>query len=139
MNKRSRERKGVAKPERGSDLKPWLAVFNMLRAYVRLDYLQIDVAKHEAYITQPAIHALSEGDSPKVQIENGGVVVTAGRIREYAAWLSGEGNGYRQANFAVHVVKHEEPHDLMYTFVFSRKLRFLKWKDEVDVIIYPEK
>lgn len=139
MNKRSRECKGVAKPERGSDLKPWLAVFNMLRAYVKLDYLQIDVAKHEAYITQPAIHALSEGNDPRAQIENGGVIVTAGRIRKYAAWLSGEGNEYLQANFAVHVVKPEEPHDLTYSFVFSRRLRFFKWKDKVDAIIYPER
>lgn len=133
MDKRTKRRNG------SDDLKPWLAIFDMLGACVRLGYLQMDIAKHEAYITQPAIHALCKGDDPKRQVEDSSVVVTAERVRNYAAWLSGEGVTYLQANFAVHVVKPDEPHDLMYTFVFTRKLRFLKWKDKVDVITYPEK
>lgn len=133
MDKRTKRRNG------SDDLKPWLAIFDMLGACVRLGYLQMDIAKHEAYITQPAIHALCKGDDPKRQVEDSSVVVTAERVRNYAAWLSGEGVTYLQANFAVHVVKPDEPHDLMYTFVFTRKLRFFKWKDKVDVITYPEK
>lgn len=136
MSKRNKKSKVVNKH---NDLKPWLAVFDMIGAYVKLGYLQVSVAKHEAYIAQYAIHALSEGDDAKKQIEDGSVIATAGRIRNYVAWLSGEGMAYLQTNFAVHVVKSDEPHDLVCTFVFMRKLRFFKWKDKVDVITYPEK
>lgn len=139
MNKRNKMRKNAAKPKKRVDLGPWLSIFKMLRSCVRLDYLQMDAAKHEAYITQPAIHALSGGSDPEEQVKDGGIVATAGRIRDYAAWLSGEGKVYLQANFAVHVVKPDEPHDLIYTFVFTRRLRFFKWRDKVDVITYPVK
>lgn len=136
MDKRTKRRNGSAKH---NDLKPWLAIFDMLSACVRLGYLQMNIGKHEAYITQPAIHAICKGDDPKRQVKDGDVIVAAERVRNYAAWLSGEGMAYLQANFAVHVVKPDEPHDLMYTFVFARKLRFFKWKDKVDVITYPKK
>lgn len=131
-------RKGNVKQNK-NDLKPWLALLKMLRAYVTLGYLQMDIVKHEVYVTQPAIHALSKGSDPMEQIKNGSVITTAIRIRSYAAWLSGEGKAYQQANFAVHVVKPDEPHDLIYTLVFTQKLRFFKRRDTVNIIIYPKK
>lgn len=139
MSKRSKKLKGIAKSKKHTDLKPWLALFKMFRTYVTLGYLQIDVSKHEAYVTQPAIHALIEGDDAKEQIENGSVIATAGHVRDYAAWLSGEGKAYLRTNFAVHAVKPEEPHDLVCSFVFTRKLRCFKWKDKIEVITYPKR
>ena len=63
-------RKGNVKQNK-NDLKPWLALLKMLRAYVTLGYLQMDIVKHEVYVTQPALHALSKGCDPKEQIKNG--------------------------------------------------------------------
>lgn len=120
-------------------MQPWVDYFEMLRANVESGFLQMSVAKHEAFVTQPAIHAMSEGDDPAKQIEDGSVLQTAHRIFTYAAWLSGEGDGYRHKPFAVHVVKADEPHDMIYTILFTRVLRFFKWKEKVEIISYPSK
>lgn len=136
---KGKQKSKFSKPNKDTNLMPWLDYFDMLGTHVKLGYLQLDIPKHEAYVTQPAIHAMSEGSDPKKQNEDGSVIVTAGRIRYYAAWLSKLGKAYLQANFAVHVVKPDEPHDLIYTFVFTRKSRFFKWRDKVNVITYPEK
>ena len=82
---------------------------------------------------------MSEGDDPAKQIEDGSVLQTAHRIFTYAAWLSGEGDGYRHKPFAVHVVKPDELHDMIYTILFTRVLRFFKWKEKVEIINYPSK
>ncbi len=139
MVKKNKIRNSFVKSKSHADLKPWLGFFKMFCAYAKLGYLQMNVAKHEAYVTQPAIHALSEGCDPKKQIEEGSVIAIAGRVRNYAAWLSGEGKSYLQTSFAVHIVKPDEPHDLMCTIVFARALRLFMWKDKVDVITYPKK
>ena len=121
------------------DLQPWVDYFEMLRVYVESGFLQMSVAKHEAFVTQSSIHAMSEGDDPAKQIEDGSIINTAHHIFTYAAWLSGEGNGYRYKPFAVHVVKPDEPHDMMYTILFTRVVRFWKWKEEVEIINYPSR
>lgn len=121
------------------DLQPWVDYFEMLRVNVESGFLQMSVAKHEAFVTQPGIHAMSKGDDPAKQIEDGSVLQTAHRIFTYAAWLSGEGNGYRNKPFAVHVVKDSEPHDMIYTILFTRVLKFMRWKEQVEVINYPSK
>ena len=121
------------------DLQPWVDYFEMLSANVESGFLQVEVVKHEAFVTQPAIHAMSEGDDPAKQIEDGSILQTAHRIFTYAAWLSGDGNGYRHKPFAVHVVKGSEPHDMIYTILFTRVLRFLRWEEKVEVINYPSK
>ena len=77
-----------------SDLQSFLDYFSMLSEYLDKGYLQIDVAKHEVYVTQPAIHALSPGNDPAEQLRNGAIARTALRLRAWAAWMSGEGNDY---------------------------------------------
>ena len=138
MSKKKRKHSTPEK-KKHKDLQPWLDYFDMLRANVESGFLQMSVAKHEAFVTQPAIHAMSEGDDPEKQIEDGSVLQTAHRIFTYAAWLSGEADGYRHKPFAVHVVKPDEPHDMIYTILFTRVLRFFKWKEKVEIISYPSK
>ena len=129
----SKEKSKHPAPEKKKhkDLQPWVDYFEMLRANVESGFLQMSVTKHEAFVTQPGIHAMSEGDDPAKQIEDGSVLQTAHRIFTYAAWLSGEGDGYRHKPFAVHVVKPDEPHDMIYTILFTRVLRFFKWKEKL--------
>ena len=134
-----KKRKHSTPEKKHKDLQPWLDYFDMLRANVESGFLQMSVAKHEAFVTQPCIHAMSEGDDPAKQIEDGSVLQTAHRIFTYAAWLSGEGDGYRHKPFAVHVVKPDELHDMIYTILFTRVLRFFKWKEKVEIINYPSK
>ena len=137
----SKKKKKHPTPEKKKhkDLQPWLDYFDMLRVNVVSGFLQMSVVKHEAFVTQPGIHAMSEGNDPAKQIEDGSILQTAHRIFTYAAWLSGEGNGYRHKPFAVHVVKPDEPHDMIYTILFTRVLRFMRWKEKVEVINYPSK
>ena len=122
-----------------SDLHPFLDYFSMLSEYVEKGYMQLDVKEHAVYITQPAIHAMSPGNDPAVQLRDGSIENTAFRIRAYAAWLSGEGNDYLDRNFAVHVVKDEEPYDLMYTILLSKSSRLFGAKTKVQLITYPKK
>ena len=137
----SKEKSKHPAPEKKKhkDLQPWVDYFEMLRANVESGFLQMSVVKHEAFVTQPGIHAMSEGDDPAKQIDDGSVLQTAHRIFTYAAWLSGEGNGYRHKPFAVHVVKPDELHDMIYTILFTRVLKFMRWKEQVEVINYPSK
>lgn len=138
MSKKKRKHSTPEK-KKHKDLQPWLDYFDMLRANVEPGFLQMSVVKHEAFVAQPGIHAMSEGDDPAKQIENGSLLQTAHRIFTYAAWLSGEGNGYRHKPFAVHVVKDTEPHDMIYTILFTSVFRFCRWKEKVKVINYPSK
>ena len=134
--KRKRPTKGRKKH---SDIGPFLDYFSMLSEYLDKGFLQIDVAKHEVFVTQPAIHAMSPGNDPAVQLRDGSIENTALRIRAYAAWRSGEGNDYLNSNFAVHVVKDEEPHDLIFTLLFSQPRGIFRTKPKVEVITYPKK
>ena len=138
MSKKKRKHSTPEK-KKHKDLQPWVDYFEMLRANVESGFLQMSVVKHEAFVTQPGIHAMSEGDDPEKQIEDGSVLQTAHRIFIYAAWLSGEGDGYRHKPFAVHVVKPDEPHDMIYTILFTRVLRFMRWKEKIEIINYPSK
>ena len=138
MSKKKRKHSTPEK-KKHKDLQPWVDYFEMLRANVESGFLQMSVVKHEAFVTQPGIHAMSEGDDPEKQIEDGSVLQTAHRIFTYAAWLSGEGDGYRHKPFAVHVVKPDEPHDMIYTILFTRVLRFMIWKEKIEIINYPSK
>ena len=138
MSKKKRKHSTPEK-KKHKDLQPWLDYFDMLRANVEPGFLQMSVVKHEAFVAQPGIHAMSEGDDPAKQIENGSLLQTAHRIFTYAAWLSGEGNGYRHKPFAVHVVKDTEPHDMIYTILFTSAFRVFRWKEKVEVTNYPSK
>lgn len=135
------------------DLQPWLDYFEMLHSYERQGFLEVKSDKHEIYVTQPALHAMSEGDDPRKQFMDGVIEKTLSRLRIYAAWqyahnqsLSTSGpeiyegpdepmplpipakmlQAYLKQNFAIHVVKDSEPYDLLYTFLLSRKRKW--WK-----------
>lgn len=117
---------------------PWLDYFDMLNTYERNGYLELNAEKHEAYMTQPALHAMTEGDDPKMQMGKD-IWKTARRIRTYAGWKSQEGTAYADLPFAVNVVKHELPHDLLYTLLMERRRKWwsLWFKVEcIEVIDY---
>lgn len=123
---------------RHKDLQPWLDYFELLRTYEQKGFLEMLPDKHEAYITQPALHAISDGDVEE-QLSSGTVLVTARRIRTYAAWKSQHGGDYLSHPFALHVVGEEFPHDLLYTLLLTR--RRVWWKfgfkaEHIEVIDY---
>ena len=124
-----------------NDLQPWLDYFGMLRTYEQKGFLEVMPDKHEAYITQPALHALSEGDDPQEQVAKA-IPETVLRIRAYAGWKSQEGEPYLKQNFALHVVEPEHPHDLIYTLLLTQTRRWIRlWRktDSIEVITYQTK
>jgi hypothetical protein len=119
------------------NLQPWLDYFKMLVTYESNGLLEMQPAKHEAYVTRPALHAMTEGDDPWRQLTS--LPKTVRRLRAYAGWKSCEGKDYLKAPFAVHVVKDEKPHDLLYTVVLTPRRAWWKlWMtaDRIDVIEY---
>lgn len=120
------------------DLQPWLDYFQMLEQYQERGLLQVIPDKHEAYVTHPAVHAMTEGDNPRQQLLSGAIARTARRIRTYAGWRLQQGEGYLSENFALHVVKAEEPHDPIYTIVIQPRRRKWPWqrKDVIEIITY---
>lgn len=115
-----------------------LEYFKLLQRYQAEGLLEVKTADHEAYVTQPAIHAMSEGSNVLEQLK-GAIQDTVRHIRTYAAWKSMEGEEYLSQSFAVHVVKDESPHDLLYTIILSRRRVWWKlWsmEDTFDVVDY---
>lgn len=120
------------------DLQPWLDYFKMLRTYERSGLLNLKPADGEAYVTQSAIHAMSEGDDPKQQLMKA-IPETVRRIRAYAGWLQTDGADYLLRPFAVHVVKDDFPHDLLYTILLTRRRvwwRLWRKSEHIEVISY---
>ncbi|MFW5563460.1 MAG: hypothetical protein ACOCNX_01035 [Prevotella sp.] len=128
----------MSRRKRNKNLQPWLDYFGMLYNYVVNGFLQMEVASHEAYVTLPAIYAMTPG-SNVAQILYGSIARTAQRLRTYAAWLSAEGDKYLNKQFAIHVVKDNYEHDLIYTMLLTRKRRLFKTYDKFEVINYPKK
>ena len=125
---------------RHRDLQPWLDYFKMLREYEQKGFLEVQTEKGEAYITQPALHAMSDGERPEKQLV--AIPQTAQRIRAYAAWKSQEGSDYLSKPFALHAVKDLHPHDLLYTILMIRRRKWWKlWRmtDCIEVIRYEDK
>ena len=124
---------------RHRDLQPWLDYFRMLQAYEAKGLLEVMPEKHEAYVIQTALLAMTpDGTGPMDQLVNA-VPVTMRRIRAYAGWLSREGEGYMDRNFALHVVGDDGRHDLKYTMLATRRRVWWKlWRkaDLLDVITY---
>ena len=121
------------------DLLPWLDYFDMLQAYEDKGYLEILLDKHEAYVTQPAIHAMSKGDDPQEQLRDGSITETVRRIRDYAVFRSTKGAAYMEQPFAIHVVQPEPPHGLLYTLLVTRHKSWRtlwRWRDNIETINY---
>lgn len=120
-------------------IKPWLDYFEMLISYENKGLIDILEDKHEGYITQPVLCAITPGENPKEQVERGDTLQTAVRIRAYAAWKTREGEDYIEEPFALHVVKTEKPHDPVCTILLTRRRPWWRpWRksDHVEVIVY---
>ena len=104
-------------------MQPWLDCFKMMKAYEQQGLLEVKAGLCEAFVTVSALHAMSEGDDPREQLRRA-VPDTVRRLRAYAGWKSGQGAAYLDEPFAVHVVKEEAPHDLLYTLVLERRRRW---------------
>ena len=127
--------------QKHKNLQPWIDYFKVLQTYEQKGFLKVMPDKREAYITQPALHALSDGDDLQEQIKET-IPETVLRIRGYAGWRSQEGEPYLKKNFALHVVEPEHPHDLIYTLLLTQSRRWLKlWRktDSIEVISYQKK
>lgn len=121
------------------NLQPWLDYFDMLHTYEQGGFLQMEAEKHEAYVTQPALFAMSKGDDPQQQLMDGSIIETVRSIHAYAAFRSTKGVEYMAHPFAIHVVKDGEPHDLFCTILIThhRSWRTLwGWRDHIEVIPY---
>lgn len=121
------------------DLQPLLDYFDLLQTYERKGYLELQLNKHEAYVTQPALHAMSEGDDSQEQLRDGSIIETVRRIQGYAAFRSTKGVAYMEPPFAIHVVQAEPPYDPLYTLLIThhKSWRTLwRWRDNIEVIDY---
>ena len=123
------------------NLQPWLDYFDMLQVYEETGFLEVQPDKRDAYVTQPALHALSVGDDPSSQSPKA-ILSTVRRICAYAGWKSQQGGGFLDDGFALHVVKDQSPYDLLYTILLTRRRKWWRlWckTDSVDVIEYARK
>ena len=121
------------------DLQPLLDYFDLLQTYERKGYLELLLNKHEAYVTQPALHAMSEGDDSQEQLRDGSIIETVRRIQGYAAFRSTEGKDYLKQPFAINVVQTEPPYDLLYTMLIThhKSWRTLwRWRESIETITY---
>ena len=123
---------------RRRDIQPWLDYFGMLQEYERKGYLEVLPEKGEAYVTQTALHAMSPGDDPLLQLGRA-IPDTLRRIRVYAVWKTRSGKDVLDRIFALHVVGDDEPHDLLYTLLLHRRRAWWKlWlhADRIEMISY---
>lgn len=124
---------------RHKDLRPWFEYFKMLQTYEQKGFLEMKPDAHEAYITHSALFAVTEGNNPRRQVRTI-VSDTVLNLRSYAAFLTHQsGMGYYNHPFAVHVVKEDIPHDLLYTLLITR--RRVWWKlwmkvNQIEMINY---
>lgn len=147
------------------DLQPWLDYFKLLHNYERNGYLEVMADKHEAFVTQAAIHAMTPGDNPAEQVRSGAIADTVRRLRTYVASLSACQRGsmdydsknvtdpeaplpkipmeemaeYITQPFALHVVKDDPTHDLLYTVLLTTEQNRLgRGKEHIEIISYKD-
>ena len=121
------------------NLQPWLDYFKVLQKYQESGYLEVRPKEHEAYITRAALYTLAGGDvNDNIKLLQD-IAKVVRHIRTYCGWRKQDGYEYLKEPFALHVVKEEHPHDLVYTLHLSR--RRVWWKlwmktDRIEVIDY---
>ena len=138
-------KKSIAK----TSLQPWLDYFTMLQAHEESGFLQMEPAKHEAYITLPCLCAMSTDVSVEQVTQEDlsrmqrqlvrRIPRTLRRLRAYGGFRSGEGRAYLTRNFAVHVIGDNPPHDPLYTLLLTRRRRWwCLWckREYIDIITY---
>lgn len=128
-----------------NNLQPWLDYFELLHTYEQTGFLQMEVEKHEAYVTQTSLHTLSGAKDTQPTTTDDSIhrmrayAAVIRRLRTYAAFLSTKGKGYLTWPFAAHLVKDEPPHDLLLTILLEKRRRWWSlWMkvDCFDVITY---
>lgn len=131
------------------DLQPWLDYFEMLHTYEEKGFLLMKPAEHEAYVTQPALYTLSaraarlpitpdNAELLQQQLASDMPDILR-RLRAYAGQLSMQGSGYLDQPFSLHMVLPDSPHDLLCTFLMTRRRRWLwlwRKKDCIQVFDY---
>ena len=127
--------------KKNPDLQPWIDYFGMLQTYEKNGFLEVLPDKNEAYVTLPALHAMTEGEDVREQFAKA-IPETVRRMRAYAAFKSRQGTEYISFPFALHVVREEYPHDLIYTLLLCR--RRVWWKlwhkaERMELIRYAKK
>ena len=142
--------------KKAKDLQPWLDYFAMLQEYERNGYLEVgrhdkatdEDVTNEAYVTRSALMTLAGitdvdvtslpvGEAERRLIRETPKVVRC--VRTYAGWRSREGVAFLDRPFALHVVREDEPHDLLYTVVLTVRRRWWKpWtkSDRLEVVSY---
>lgn len=129
------------------NLQPWLDYFEMLHTYEEKGFLQVEAEKHEAYVTEPALYTLAgcsfSAREKGMRIDAAHTMTQVGhlvrRLRVYAAWRSQGASSYDSHAFAVHMVKPDEPHDLLHTIILTTRRPWWKlWMkhDHFEVISY---
>ena len=148
------------------DLQPWLDYFELLHNYEQRGLLELHADKHECYVTQSALHAMTPGDDPAEQLRNGAIADTLRHLRTYAAyrWAPAVGQqhpvdindpdaeipiipieeltAYFSHPFALHVVQEEPPHDLLFTMLLTQQRSWrTAWRtrEKIEVIDYTSK
>ncbi len=127
---------------KNKDLQPWLDYFDMLHTYEQRGLLELQADKHECYVTQPTLHAMTPGDNPSEQLRSRAIADTLRHLRTYAAFLAQQGNGYFTFPFALHVVQDEPPHDLLYTMLLTQERSWrtaCRTREKIEVIDYNER
>ena len=130
-------------------MQPWLDCFDLLRKYEHFGYLEVHHKEHEAYITRPALFALSGypddadrlGDTSPSATERrmAGIGQCCRHIRAFAAYEAQEGAAYLAEDFALHVVKESGKHDMLFTLHLSRQRvwwRLWRKSDRIKLISY---
>lgn len=120
------------------DLRAWHDYFAMLQVYEKRGMLELADNGREAFVTLPALHAMTEGDDPAAQLA-GPVRDTAWRIRAFSDYRNAFRGLATDAPFALHVVRADAPHDALYTMLLTRRRRWWKpWvlSDAVEYIYY---
>lgn len=107
--------------KKNKNLQPWLDYFDMLHNYEHLGLLELQVDKHEAYIAQSALHAMTPGDDAAEQLRNGALAETLHRLHAYAAFCAQQGDGYLALPFALHVIRDEPPNEHLYILLLTHR------------------
>ena len=121
------------------NLQPWLDYFGMLQTYEQAGFLQINVGKHEAYVTQAALLTLAgvimqPGKDLTASDVLWPVFRIVRRLRTYAAWRSATGGDYLSYSFSINVVEDSERYDPLYTILLTRERRWWKLWMKTDVV-----
>lgn len=110
------------------NLQPWLDYFEMLSVYETRGLLEIQYDRHEAYLTLAAACTLTELDVRTGVIPMRRLRQEVTRLLAYAGYMSRQGQEYLDRPFAVHVVKDDTPHDLLYTMLLMRRRWWNPWR-----------